>query len=76
METLLHDLSAHALKGRTIGLIQNGSWAPASGKLMTELIGGMKDMNILATVVTLRSTVSEENLAELTALADAIKENW
>jgi len=76
METLLHDLSAHALKGRTVGLIQNGSWAPASGKLMTELISGMKDMDILAPVVTLRSTVSEENLAELTALADAIKENW
>ena len=47
MENLLHDIAHHALKNRKVALIQNGSWAPASGKLMSEILGGMKDMEIL-----------------------------
>ena len=52
MENLLHDIAHHALKNRKVALIQNGSWAPASGKLMSEILGGMKDMEILEAPVT------------------------
>ena len=46
MENLLHDIAHHALKNRKVALIQNGSWAPASGKLMSEILGGMKESRI------------------------------
>ena len=72
METLLHDLAAHALKNRTVGIIQNGSWAPQSGKLMREIIGSMQNMQILDACVNLRSTVKPENLTEIDALCEAI----
>lgn len=72
METLLLDLKAHMLKNRTVGLIQNGSWAPQSGKHMTEILSSMTNMDVREPLVTLRSTVKEENLTELQALADEI----
>ncbi len=72
METLLLDLKAHMLKNRTVGLIQNGSWAPQSGKHMTEILSSMTNMDVREPLVTLRSTVKEENLTELKALADEI----
>ena len=72
METLLHDLAAHALKNRTVGIIQNGSWAPQSGKLMREIIGSMQNMQILDACVNLRSTVKPENLTEIDAICEAI----
>lgn len=72
MENLLHDLKAHALQNRTVGLIQNGSWAPASGKLMGEALGQMKDMRVLEPVVSIASAVKEEQLAQLEALAGAL----
>ncbi len=72
METLLHDLKAHALKNRTVGLIQNGSWAPQSGKLMAELLGSMQGMTVLEPTVTLRSSVKENNLTEIDALCAAL----
>lgn len=72
MENLLHDLKAHALQNRTVGLIQNGSWAPASGKLMGEALGQMKDMRVLEPVVSIASAVKEEQLGQLEALAGAL----
>ena len=44
MDNFLRDLAHHALRGRKVALIQNGSWAPASGKLMAEILGGMKEL--------------------------------
>lgn len=72
VENLLTDLAAHSMQNRTVGLVQNGTWAPMSGKLMNEEVGKMKNMTILEPVVTLRSTVSEQTVTELAALADAI----
>ncbi len=72
VETLLTDLSAHSMQGRTVGLIQNGSWAPMSGKLMGNTISAMKNMTVLEPVVTLRSTVSEKTREELETLSETI----
>lgn len=72
MENLLHDIAHHALRGRKVALIQNGSWAPASGKLMTEIISGMKGMEILEAPVTLKSTLAPGQDAELEALAKVL----
>ena len=72
MENLLHDIAHHALKNRKVALIQNGSWAPASGKLMSEILGGMKDMEILEALVTLKSTLAPGQDQELEALAKVL----
>lgn len=72
METLLLDLKAHMLKNRTVALVQNGSWAPQSGKLMREILDGMQNITVLEETVNLRSTVKENNLAEIDALCDAL----
>ncbi|HWQ50745.1 MAG TPA: FprA family A-type flavoprotein [Terriglobales bacterium] len=72
MEDLLRDLAAHNIQNRTVALIQNGSWAPASGKLMAEILSGCKDMTILSETVTLKSALKAEQEAELDALAAAL----
>ena len=72
METLLLDLKAHALKNRTAALMENGSWAPQSGKLMRELLSSMPGITLLEETVSLRSTVKPDNLTEIDALASAL----
>ena len=72
METLLLDLKAHMLKNRTVALVQNGSWAPQSGKLMREILDSMQNITVLEETVNLRSTVKENNLAEIDALCAAL----
>ena len=52
--------------------MENGSWAPMSGKLMKAYLEGMKNITLVEPTVTIKSTISEKNLEELNALADAL----
>ena len=72
MAHLLEDLKCLALQNRTFALIENGSWAPMSGKLMAERVGELKNCTLLDTRLTLRGTLSPAQYADLTALADAV----
>ena len=72
MENLLHDIAAHNLQNRKIALIENGSWAPTSGKAMREILGTLKNIEILDSQITLKSALTEGQLAQLDALADAL----
>ncbi len=76
---LLHDMQALNVQNRTVALLQNGSWAPAGGKLARGMLEGMKDMRILDPMVTIRSTLKEDSLSELeqlkAALLSSLKEN-
>lgn len=72
METVLTDLKAHNLQNRTVGIIQNGSWAPTSGDLMRQCISSMKNMTILDAQVDILSSVKDSQMAQLQALADAV----
>ena len=72
MENLLHDIANHNLQGRKVAIMENGSWAPASGKLMRELLSGLKNTQFIGENLTLRSSLAEDQLAQLDALADAI----
>ena len=72
MEHLLRDLAHHNLQNRKVALIQNGSWAPASGKLMADILGGMKNMEVLEAPVTLKSALAPGQEGELEALARAL----
>ena len=74
METALLDLKAHNLQNRTVGILQNGTWAATSGNLMKEIFACMKDMTILEPTVSLKSSVKDAQLAEIDALAAALLE--
>ncbi|MEG1010614.1 MAG: flavin reductase [Ruthenibacterium sp.] len=75
METLLLDLKAHNLQNRTVALIENGSWAATSGRLMTELMCEMKNMTVLNGTVSLKSSVKDAQAEQLDALAAALAES-
>ena len=72
MEHLLLQLKAHNLQNRTVAVMENGSWAPQSGKLMKEILSGMKDMNLLEQGVTIKSSLKEEQMEALESLAQTI----
>ncbi|MEA5047997.1 MAG: flavin reductase [Eubacteriales bacterium] len=75
MEELIHDLVLHNIQNRTLAFVENGSWAPVSGKLMLETLAPLKDMTVLEQTVTLRSSLKEEQTAEIEALAKAIADS-
>ncbi len=72
MENLLHDIAAHNLQNRKVAIIENGSWAPTSGKGMREILGGLKNVEILDSQITLKSALTEGQLEQIDALADTI----
>ncbi len=74
MEELLHDLASHNLQNRTVAFIENGSWAPTSGKLMREIVSGMKDMTILDVKLSIKSALTPGQLSDIDYLAAAIAE--
>ena len=75
MEHFLSELKAHGLQGRTVALVENGSWGVLAGKLMGEALSGMKNMHVLENKVTVKSALKEGQEAELEALAQAIWES-
>jgi flavorubredoxin/flavin reductase (DIM6/NTAB) family NADH-FMN oxidoreductase RutF len=72
MEEVLQDIKAHQLRNRTAAFIENGSWAPVSGKLMKELVGSLPGWKILGDTVSIRSSLKEEGRLSIEALADTI----
>ena len=69
MEDFLLHLKAKAFQKRRVALIENGSWAPMAAKGMKAYLEQMKDIALCEKVVTIKSTVSEENKAQLADLA-------
>ena len=72
METLVHDIVAHNLQNRTIALVENGSWAPTAGGLMRAEFQKLKNCTILDEGCTIRSSVKDEQVEQLAAIADAL----
>lgn len=72
MENLLHDITSHNLQNRKVAIIENGSWAPFSGNLMTEIISKWKNTEIIGNKMILKSTLKENQLDELDILAQEI----
>lgn len=75
MEQLLNDIAAHNLQNRKVALIENGSWAPMSGKLMRGILEGLKGMEFIGDTVKVMSSLGEGQLEQLDKLAEAIAEN-
>ena len=72
MEDFLHHLKSKAYQKRKVGIVENGTWAPMAGKLMTEYFDGMKDITLCNNKVTIKSALNETSEAQLNALADEI----
>ena len=72
MENLLADLKAHDWKRRSVALIENGTWAATSGKLMRAELEQMKEITILGEMVSLKSAATPAQEEQLAALADEI----
>ena len=68
----IHTLQMKSWQKRKVALVENGTWAPSAGKVMKELFGSMKDVEIVGDTVTLRSRLKDADLPALEALADAI----
>lgn len=76
METVLHDIKAHNLQNRTVAVIENGTWASTSGKLIREILSSMKNITILEESAKLASAVKSETVEQLSAIADAITKDF
>ena len=72
MEALIFDLVAHNIQNRTVAFIENGSWAPTSGKLMRTEIEKCKNMTILENQITLKSALKRDQLPEIDQLVEAL----
>ena len=72
MHDFLYRLQAKGYQKRTVGLVENGSWAPSAGRVMKEMLGVMKEITLVEPMVTIRSRMHAEDLPKLEALADAM----
>ena len=72
MENFLLDLKAHALQNRTMAVIENGSWAPQSGKIIRTILESMKNISVLGENITIKSSLKPAQMDELEALAKLI----
>ncbi|MBE5938372.1 MAG: FprA family A-type flavoprotein [Lachnospiraceae bacterium] len=72
MADFLHHLKIKTYQNRTVGIIENGSWAPVAGRIMKETFEAMKDIKVLDKIVTIRSTVKDNTIADLETLADEL----
>ena len=72
MYHLLHHLQIKNYQKRTVGIIENGSWAPCAGRVMRSMLEQMKDITIVEPMVTIRSRMKAEDMSAMEALADAL----
>lgn len=69
MEDFLHHLKAKNYQKRTVGIIENGSWAPSAAKQMKAILEGMKNITICEPVVTIKSALNETSRKAMEELA-------
>lgn len=72
MEDFLYHLKLKNYQKRTVGILENGSWAPMAGKLMKEYVEGFKDCVLAEPTVTIKSTLNAASRAQLGQLAEAL----
>ena len=72
MYDFIHHLQIKAWQKREVGLIENGSWAPSAGRVMTQMLQEMKDITIKGNTVTVRGKMKSCDLYALEELAEAL----
>ena len=72
MEDFLHDLANHKIMNRTIGFVENGSWAPAAKANMKKILADLEGITYLDETLTIASALKESQLANLDKIAEAV----
>ena len=72
MHEFLHRLQIKGYSNRRVALVENGSWAPSAARVMKEMTGTMKNVELVEPVVTIRSRMKSSDIPALEALADAL----
>ena len=72
MKQFLDHLKERSYQNRTVGIIENGSWAPSAGNCMKGTLEEMKNIHIIEPMITLKSTMSEENISQMEEMADVL----
>lgn len=75
MHDFLHHLQLKGYQKRRVGVVENGSWAPCAGRIMTGMLEQMKDIEIVQPMVTIRSRMKQADIPALEALAEAMLKN-
>ena len=73
MREFIHHLTERNYRNRTVGLMENGSWAPVAAKVMTKMLEGSKDLTFAPTTVKIFSALDDHSRAQIEALADEMK---
>ena len=69
MKEFIHHLTERGFKNRTVGLIENGSWAPQAAKTMSAMLDGCKNLSFTDTTVRITSALNDESKAQISTLA-------
>ena len=72
MKEFINHLTERNFQNRTVAFMENGSWAPMAAKVMAKMLENSKNLNILESKVTIKSALSDENRAQIAALADEL----
>ena len=72
MKEFIHHLTERSYQKRTIGLIENGSWAPTAAKTMRAMLEGSKEITFLDPAVRIMSALNDESRAQIEALAEEL----
>ena len=72
MKEFIHHLTERNFQNRTVGLIENGSWAPMAARVMTRMLEGSKNLTFTNTTVKILSSMNDANRAQIDALAEEL----
>ena len=72
MKEFINHLTERNFRNKTVGIIENGSWAPTAAKTIKSMLEGCKNLTFTDTTVSIKSALNDANMAQIDALADEI----
>ncbi len=72
MQNFIDHLTARNYQGRTVGMIENGAWAPMAAKVMKKMLETSKNLTYIDTTVTVKCALNDASRAQIDALADEL----
>ena len=76
MKEFIHHLTERNYRNRTIGLVENGTWAPLAAKVMTKMFEGCKNLTFTDTTVRILSALNEDSKAQVEAMANELCQDY
>jgi len=76
MKEFIHHLTERSFQGRTVGLIENGSWAPLAAKTMRKMLEGSKNLTFTDTTVKILSALNDDSKAQIEAMASELCKDY